>query len=66
MDDTDVKMPVIKCISVWITVFLSSFWQVFAATPWEILAQFLAFVYSMILVCEWIYKKCKGFMYGTD
>ncbi|SNR73879.1 hypothetical protein SAMN05192560_0788 [Methylobacillus rhizosphaerae] len=55
MDNTEISHPVIKVISVWAAVGITS-WADFAA--------FLAAVYSLILICEWVWKKVQSLRNG--
>lgn len=66
MDDLEVRFPVLKVISVWLTVWLTTLWQSFSEVPWEILAQFAAFLYSVVLLMEWTIKKVRRFKRDTD
>lgn len=66
MDDSTVKAPLFKVISAWILTWLASVWQVFSAIPWDMLAQFIAFVYSCALLYEWIHKKLKKRKVSSD
>lgn len=66
MDDMEVRFPVLKVISVWFTIWLTTLWQSFSEVPWEILAQFAAFLYSGVLLVEWMIKKVRRFKRGTD
>lgn len=66
MNDLEVRFPVLKVISVWFTVWLTTLWQSFSEVPWEILAQFAAFLYSVVLLVEWMIKKVRRFRRGAD
>lgn len=66
MDDLEVRFPVLKVISVWLTIWLATLWQSFSEVPWEILAQFAAFLYSAVLLMEWAIKKVRRSKRGTD
>ena len=66
MDDLEVRFPVLKVISVWLTIWLTTMWQSFSEVPWEILAQFAAFLYSAVLLLEWAIKKVRRFCRGAD
>lgn len=66
MNDFEVRFPVLKVISVWFTVWLTTLWQSFSEVPWEILAQFAAFLYSVVLLVEWMIKKVRRFRRGAD
>lgn len=57
MHDTDIKLPMLKFASAWITVVLASAWHTFSVIPWDKLAQFAAFVYSCALIWEWVRKQ---------
>lgn len=59
MEHLDIRFPVTKMISAWLTVFLSSLWGAFTSVPWEVLAQFAAFAYSVALLWEFVSKKIK-------
>ena len=43
-----VAAPIVKVISVWAAV---------GFTSWTDVAAFLAAVYSLLLICEWLWKK---------
>ncbi|MFV0408918.1 MAG: hypothetical protein ACK5LJ_04220 [Paracoccus sp. (in: a-proteobacteria)] len=60
MTDSNVKLPVLKVMSAWLATFLAGTWNVFASVPWEILAQFAAFLYTLALLVEWISKKLRN------
>ncbi len=66
MNDLEVRFPVLKVISVWFTIWLTTLWQSFSEVPWEILAQFAAFLYSVVLLLEWAIKKVRRFRRGAD
>ncbi len=66
MNDLEVRFPVLKVISVWFTIWLTTLWQSFSEVPWEILAQFAAFLYSVVLLLEWAIKKVRRFRRVTD
>ena len=66
MNDLEVRFPVLKVISVWFTIWLTTLWQSFSDVPWEILAQFAAFLYSVVLLVEWMIKKVRRFRRGAD
>lgn len=66
MNDLEVRFPVLKVISVWLTIWLTTLWQSFSEVPWEILAQFTAFLYSAVLLVEWMIKKVRRFRRGAD
>lgn len=66
MNDLEVRFPVLKVISVWFTIWLTTLWQSFSEVPWEILAQFAAFLYSAVLLVEWMIKKVRRFRRGAD
>ena len=51
MDKTEVSWPVGKVISLWMAI---------GVTSWAEAASFAAFVYSMILIGEWAWKKIKA------
>lgn len=46
---TDISYPTLKFLSVWAAYFGISSWQEAAAMA--------AFVYSILLISEWLYKK---------
>lgn len=48
MMDNDIQMPVAKVVSLW---------AVIGVTSWTEAAAFAGFVYSMILIAEWFWKK---------
>lgn len=60
-DTTEVKAPMIKVITAWVVALFSNFftqmWQAFQQAPWDKLAQFAAFIYTMCLLVEWIVKR---------
>lgn len=66
MNDLEVRFPALKVISVWFTIWLTTLWQSFSEVPWEILAQFAAFLYSVVLLVEWMIKKVRRFRRGAD
>lgn len=49
-DDTTVSWPIAKIISVWAAIGVSS---------WTEAAAFVAFLYSCILIAEWLWKKLR-------
>lgn len=53
----DVNHPGLKVTTAWLTTLLASTWQSFHGIPWDKLAQFAAFVYSCVLIYEWVSKK---------
>ena len=55
--DIDVKAPMLKMISAWVVALVTSAWHTWQAFPWSTLAQFLAAVYSAMLIVELIVKK---------
>jgi hypothetical protein len=57
MQDQDIKLPFVKVVSAWLTAVAASTWQTFSELPWDVLAQFAAFVYSCALIYEWLHKK---------
>ena len=60
MNDTDVKAPIFKLITAWVMALWSSTVDIFASIPWDKLAQFAAFVYSCLLIYEYIRKRIKA------
>jgi len=48
MDSNDIQSPVAKVLSLW---------AVIGITSWADAAAFAAFVYSLILISEWVWKK---------
>jgi hypothetical protein len=48
MENNDIQMPVTKVVSLW---------AVIGVTSWTEAAAFAGFVYSMILIGEWLWKK---------
>ena len=66
MNDLEVRFPVLKVISVWLTIWLTTLWQSFSEVPWETLSQFAAFLYSVALLMEWTIKKIRRFRRGAD
>jgi len=51
MENSDVSWPVAKAVSLWAAI---------GVTSWAEAASFAAFVYSMILIGEWAWKKFKA------
>ena len=47
-ESTQIAWPLAKVLSVW---------AAFGITTWQEAAAFAAFLYSMCLIIEWIYKK---------
>ena len=66
MEQSSVQHQWLKMISAWLTVFVSSTWQSFTEVPWEILAQFAAFIYSCALILEWVVKRFRSSDRGTN
>ena len=60
MNDTDVKAPTFKLITAWLVALWSSTIDIFASIPWDKLAQFAAFVYSCLLIYEYIRKRIRA------
>lgn len=60
MSDTDVKAPMFKLITAWLIAIWSSTIDIFASIPWDKLAQFAAFVYSCLLIYEYIRKRIRA------
>ena len=48
MENNEIQMPVAKVVSLWTLI---------GVTSWADAAAFAAFVYSMILIGEWFWKK---------
>lgn len=48
MEKNDISMPVAKVISLWALI---------GVTSWTEAAAFAGFVYSMLLISEWLWKK---------
>lgn len=48
MDKNDISMPVAKVISLWALI---------GVTSWTEAAAFAGFIYSMLLISEWLWKK---------
>lgn len=48
MENNDIQMPVTKVVSLWALI---------GVTTWTEAAAFAGFVYSMILIGEWVWKK---------
>lgn len=57
LHEEDIKMPIIKAVSAWLLAVITSLWQTFSTIPWDKLAQFAAFVYSICLIYEYVRKK---------
>jgi len=51
MDDNSVAAPVVKVVSVWAAVGITS---------WSEAAAAIAFFYTLLLIVEWFWKKLKG------
>lgn len=70
MDDLGgVRHQVIKVITAWIATVSVTMWDLVTTTAWENLAQFIVFVYTLILLIEWIVKfvqRRKVSKNGTD
>lgn len=58
-DDTHIRYPTFKLLSTWLATLGSSMWAVFSNVPWEVLAQFAAFLYSCTLLYEWVVKRIR-------
>lgn len=54
MDDTEIKVPMLKAISAWCAALITSAWQTWNVIPWDRLAQFAAFLYSLALLWEYV------------
>ena len=48
MENNDIQMPVTKVVSLWALI---------GVTTWTEAAAFAGFVYSLILIGEWLWKK---------
>jgi len=48
MENNDIQMPIPKVLSLW---------AVIGVTSWTEAAAFAGFVYSLILIGEWLWKK---------
>lgn len=63
MNELEVKFPVVKVISAWVAALTTSTmnyaWDTFMNIPWDKLAQFAAFVYTIMLILEFIKKKIR-------
>lgn len=61
---TEIQAPIFKVVSAWIVALLADpmlfFWHAFNETPWDKLAQFAAFVYSLCLIYEYLRKKFRN------
>ena len=53
--EADTKVGVIKAGSAWVAVWLAKI----GITGWGDVAAMLAALYSLILICEWLYKRWK-------
>lgn len=47
-NSTEVSWPLVKVLSAW---------AAFGITTWQEAAAFAAFIYSMCLIIEWVYKR---------
>lgn len=56
----ETKTQLIKGGAVWSTIGLSEYLNVIGIQDWGDAAAFVAFIYSLILIGEWVYKKVKG------
>ena len=63
LTDTELKAPVIKVTTAWLAALLtdsmSFVWNTFSSVPWDKMAQFAAFVYSLCLIYEYISKRIR-------
>lgn len=70
LHDTELKAPVIKVTTAWLAALLtdsmSFVWSAFSSVPWDKLAQFAAFVYSLCLIYEWLRKRRQRKNNGTE
>ena len=59
MHDQDfaVSHPWLKLITLWLTTLTTSLWTTFSTIHWDKLAQFAAFIYSLVLLVEWARKQ---------
>lgn len=65
--DEEIKIPVLKAISAWLIAIATSMWQTFSQVPWDKLAQFAAFLYSVCLIYEYLRKRFrKSSQHGSD
>lgn len=48
MKDSDISWPVAKALSLWAAIGITS---------WADFASFVAGMYSLVLICEWFWKK---------
>lgn len=48
MDNNDIPMPVAKVVSLWALI---------GVTSWTEAAAFAGFLYSVLLIAEWMWKK---------
>lgn len=65
--DEEIKIPVLKAISAWLIAIATSMWHTFSQVPWDKLAQFAAFLYSLCLIYEYLRKRFrKSAQYGSD
>lgn len=53
----DVRAPILKLTSAWGFTLLTSMFETWREFPWDKAAQFMAFIYSALIVYEWISKK---------
>ena len=60
-DHQEITHPGIKVTTAWLTAILTSGWQTFSTIPWDKLAQFAAFLYTIVLIIEWIRKRIKAY-----
>lgn len=59
--DHETRTAVAKGIIAWIAALLtdsmSFIWNIFSSTPWDKLAQFAAFIYSVCLIYQYLAKQ---------
>lgn len=56
-DVAELRAPVLKVISAWFVSLYTSTWQAWLHVPWDKLAQFAAFIYTICLICEFVRKR---------
>lgn len=61
--ETEIQFKGLKITTVWgavlSTKILSDMWIAFYSVPWDKLAQFAAFIYTVFLATEFIVKKIR-------
>lgn len=53
----DYKVATMKAVIAWIAAIGSSLWQTWSSVPWDKFAQFAAFIYSVLLIIDYIRKR---------